>query len=120
MLKEQKNSRPAGTGTAENAKPEKILRKHYTTNRAKNQALFAFLVCCIILMVSVLAFSCDKTGLVPARHKVTYGETLWSIAKQYKPDEMTMDEYMSFVYKHNKGGIIYPGDIVIVGVTEND
>lgn len=118
MLKEQKNSRPAGTGTTENAKPEKILRKHYTTNRAKKQALFACLVCGIILTVSVFAFSCDKTELVPAEYKVTYGDTLWSIAEKYKPDGVTMNEYMGFVYKHNKGGLIYPGDIVIVGVAK--
>lgn len=115
-MREQKNSRPAGTGTAENAKPEKILRKHYTTNRAKKQVLFAGVACVIVLTISTLAFSCSKTELVPTEYKVTYGDTLWSIAEKYKPDGMTMDEYMSFVYKHNKGGLIYPGDIVIVGV----
>ena len=39
---------------------------------------------------------------------------------QYKPNEMTMDEYMSFVYKNNESALIYPGDTVIMGVYEND
>ena len=115
-MKEQKNSRSAGTETTANAKPRKILHRHYNTNQRKKQVIFAT----VLFVVFLTACSpCKSVDLVPIQHKVRQGETLWSISAEYKPDCMTMDEYMSFVYKNNKGGVIYPGDIVVVGVYEN-
>lgn len=116
-MKKQKNSRPAGTGTAENAKPEKILHKHYTTNPAKKQAIFASIFVGVALFI-VLMQTNKTPELTPIQHKVKSGETLWSISMQYKPCEMTMDEYMSFVYKNNESALIFPGDTVIVGVAK--
>lgn len=113
----QKNSRPAGTGTTVNAKPEKILHKHYTTNPAKKQAIFASIFVGVALFI-VLMQTNKTPELTPIQHKVKSGETLWSISMQYKPCEMTMDEYMSFVYKNNESALIFPGDTVIVGVAK--
>ena len=53
---------------------------------------------------------------IPAEHIVKSGECLWNIALKYKPNDVTMDEYMSWIYKHNDATVIYPGDVIIVGV----
>lgn len=75
-------------------------------------------LCATVLTVAALILSRGKTNLKEVPHKVTDGETLWTIAKEYKPDDISMGEYMDFVYCHNDGGIIYPGDVVTMGVYE--
>ncbi len=119
-MKEQKNSRPAGTGTTANAKSTKTLQKHYNTTNHRMQAVFfAFVITLVIIMFFVIA-DAFKPKLVPTEHRVRQGECLWTIAQQYKPDDIPMNTYMDWVYEHNDRGFIYPGDIVIVGVYEND
>lgn len=115
-MKVQKNSRPAGTGTTADAKSTKTLHKHYNTKFRRMQAVFlAFIVTLVIIML----FG-SKRSLVPIKHVVREGECPWTIAMQYKPDGISMMAYMDWYYEHNDGGLIYPGDIVIVGVYEND
>lgn len=86
-------------------------------NAGKAKGVLCATVLTAILSVSLIPAH-DKTNLKEMPHKVSSGETLWSIAKEYKPENISMGEYMDFVYGHNDGGIIYPGDIVIMGVFE--
>ena len=113
----KKESRPAGTGTAI---VQEIFgrypQKNYITAQKKKQVLFTIIlaICLILSAIWVVADTMTAPKLVPVEHKVGYGDTLWSIAQEYKPDDMTMDSYMAWVYEHNDGGIIYPGDTVIM------
>ena len=120
-MEQQKNSRPAGTGTTETCKACKKQtkqHKYYNTDLPKNQAFFASVLCVTALTVCITAFSRPNITLEKRIHRVKSGETLWTIAKQYKPDEMTMDKYMEFIYENNLNADIFPGDIVTVGVWE--
>ena len=80
----------------------------------------AIYIIAAVLAVSgfTLAHCENKTELVPTAHTVKSGECLWTIAEQYRPEGITMDEYMSWVYEHNDSGVIYPGQNVVMGVVE--
>lgn len=119
-MKEQKNSRPAGTGTTANAKSTKTLHKYYSTSKSRMQAVFLAFICTLVIIMFFLIAAVPKNDLVPVAHKVREGECLWNIAQLYKPDNVSMSQYMDWVYEHNDRGFIYPGDTVIMGVYEND
>ena len=115
MYNTKKESRPAATESAILVK--EVFgnpRKDYTTQKRRKQVVFTTFFVMVVLTAWVVSGFTKTKELVPVEHKVTYGDTLWNIAKQYKPDDMTMDAYMSWVYKHNEGGTIYPGDTVIM------
>jgi nucleoid-associated protein YgaU len=117
MYKTKKESRSAGTETAIvkevfGKKPH----KYCNTNKEKKQVLLItfFAIVALVLTFWSVANSTSTENFVPIEHRVTYGDTLWTIAQRYKPDGMTMDMYMAWVYEHNDGGMIYPGDTVIM------
>jgi nucleoid-associated protein YgaU len=118
MYKTKKESRSAGTETAKIMDEVFGTNPHndYITAKNKKQVLYIIFFAIITLIFTFWVFAGPNTtiNLVPIEHKVTYGDTLWSIAKEYKPDNMTMDTYMAWVYEHNDGGMIYPGDTVIM------
>ena len=117
MYNTKKESRPAGTESAmldEVFHNKKTPHKNYITKFSQKQVIWAIILVSLLLMFTIRVMSDTKTELIPVEHTVTYGDTLWTIAKQYKPDSMTMDEYMAWVYDHNDGGMIYPGDTVIM------
>ena len=118
-MRKQKNSRPAGTGATVNAKPKKILHKKYNTTLRVFQVFFQFLCLVVLLVFTIRTIIelCDTTELEPIQHKVSYGDTLWNLALEYKPESMTMNEYMSWVYEYNDmNDTIFPGDVIIMGV----
>lgn len=119
-MNEQKNSRPAGTGTTANAKSTKTLQNQYNTNIAKKQAFFCGIICTLVIIMFFVWSKLSERELVPIEHHVREGECLWTIAHEYKPEDMSMSKYMDWVYKHNDKGFIYPGDKIIMGVYEND
>ena len=119
FIYKKKSSRPAGTeSTAKKCENEKDSHTDYTTQFKKMQvvvAIFATLLLIIITTITAIdVFAQENVEFRPIEHRVTYGDTLWDIAKEYKPDSMTMDRYMAWVYEHNDGGYIYPGDVVIM------
>lgn len=80
--------------------------------------LFMIFLAIMIIYAVTSVISERKPELQEEQYKVTYGDTLWTIAKVHKPDGMTMDEYMGWIYEHNDGGLIYPGDVVTIGVAK--
>ena len=80
--------------------------------------LFAIILVFCFVYVLTSAFAVRHPELEAIEYRVTYGDTLWTIAKVHKPDGMTMDEYMGWIYEHNDGGLIYPGDVVTIGVAK--
>ena len=75
-------------------------------------------VCLLFLIILVcIKLHCERYPMLSeVEHKVTCGDTLWGIAKEYKPDGMSMSVYMDWVYRRNGDGVIYPGDVVVMGV----
>lgn len=68
-----------------------------------------------ITTIQLFADICVTAKFMPFEYVVKSGDTLWSIAKGYKPDDITMQEYMAWVYEKNgHAGDIYPGDVVIM------
>ena len=112
----KKESRPAATESAKimNEVFRTPSEKNYTTRFFKKQVVLTILFFIVLASTILFAFDSGTESFVPVEHKVTYGDTLWSIASEYKPEDMTMDTYMAWVYEHNDGGMIYPGDTVIM------
>ena len=112
-----KKSRTAGTVTAERAAKKRHTHKLHINYNTLFEILqvvgFIFFTVLLIVVIAKYA-SAPKPQYIPFEHRVSYGETLWTIAQQYKPDNVTMRDYMGWVYAHNHGGIIYPGDVVIM------
>jgi nucleoid-associated protein YgaU len=116
-VKKKSGSLGANKTTAKSVNHDERLHKYSTTFKNILQVILAILAVSLLLglMVTVIKGICDVPEYVPIEHHVRRGETLWSIAKQYKPDDITMDEYMAWVYEQNgHGGNIYPGDVVIM------
>lgn len=90
-------------------------RKLYHKISRLVKPLFAIIIIACVVYAVISAITVRYPEYEPIEYKVTYGDTLWSIAKEYKPDGVTMDSYMGWVYEHNKGGLIRPGDIVVMG-----
>jgi hypothetical protein len=116
-VKKKSGSLGANKTTAKSVNHDERLHKYSTTFKNILQVVIAILTVSLLLllMVTVIKGICDVPEFVPIEHHVRHGETLWSIAKQYKPDDITMQEYMAWVYEQNgHGGNIYPGDVVIM------
>lgn len=115
--KKKSGSLGANKTTAKSVNHDERLHKYSTTFKNILQVILAILTVSLLLglMVTVIKGICDVPEYVPIEHHVRRGETLWSIAKQYKPDDITMQEYMAWVYEQNgHSGDIYPGDVVIM------
>ena len=118
MYNKKENRHPAATEMTvveevfnlrrENPRPD------YNTGFKKKQVIAVIISVLILLLLTIKVMSDTKAEFIPIEHKVSSGDTLWSIAKEYKPDDVTMDEYMAWVYDHNDGGMIYPGDVVMM------
>lgn len=80
------------------------------------KSLFIILVSIYLVLSFINVYKARNPKLEVIEHKVSYGETLWSIAKEYKPEGMSMGAYMDWVYSNNEAGVIYPGDVVFIGV----
>jgi LysM repeat protein len=116
-VKKKSGSLGANKTTAKSVNHDERLHKYSTTFKNILQVILAILTVSLLLglMVTVIKGICDVPEYVPIEHHVRRGETLWSIAQQYKPDDITMQEYMAWVYEQNgHGGNIYPGDVVIM------
>ena len=119
MYNTKKESRPAGTETAILVK--EVFgnpRKDYITKFSTIQVVIAFFSAIALVLLTAWAIidicSTNTAEFVPVEHKVKPGETLWNIAEEYKPDDISMDRYMAWVYEHNDYDVIYPGDTVIM------
>ena len=49
---------------------------------------------------------------------IEYGDTLWKIAEEYKPDSMAYSKYIDTLYKLNEGltAEIYPGQAIFIPI----
>ena len=116
-VKKKNGSLGENKTTAKSVNHDERLHKYSTTFKNILQVVIAILTVSLLLWftVTVIKGIFDVPEYVPIEHHVRRGETLWSIAKQYKPDDITMQEYMAWVYEQNgHGGNIYPGDVVIM------
>ena len=90
----------------------------YHIIKAIVKPIFIIFLAFIITSGVISAFAIKHPDLRAIEHKVTYGDSLWSIAQDYKPDGMSMGDYMDWVYRHNESSMIYPGDVVVMGITK--
>ena len=53
-------------------------------------------------------------------YQIGQGDTLWGIAEECKPNDVTYREYIDMLYKLNDGlsAEIYPGEVILVPVWE--
>ena len=69
----------------------------------------------LILIVAVL-FSCiESRNWIEETYVVECGDTLWDIAKEYCPDDMSFREYINLIKTRNDiTADIYEGDSIII------
>ena len=116
-----KKSRTAGTVTAERAAKKRYAHKlhiNYSILFEILQVSGAVILTILFLIFVAIHATAPNPQYIPFEYRVSYGETLWGIAERYKPDNVTMQDYMGWVYAHNDGGFIYPGDVVIMAEVE--
>lgn len=109
----KKEIRPAATGTEIMNEVFGNPHKNYITSKTKKQVVSIIFLALILAVLTVWAVQTEPE-LVPIEHKVTSGETLTSIIYKYKPDDFSFQKYREWVFDHNKSGMIYPGDTVIM------
>ncbi len=113
ILTNKKGSRTAGTvSTANRSKTRPTMRKAIIQHIFQNCKIFFIILVLALLIILYIQDAPYEYSAV--EHRVNEGDTLWDIAKQYKPESVSMQEYMAWVYEHNEEGIIFPGDIVIM------
>ena len=116
LTKEKAAIRRASYDCMNRVAPGRITTKrlYHRVSRLVKPLFAIILVFCFVYALTS-AFAVRYPELEAIEYRVKAGDTLWEAAKQYKPDGMSMDYYMGWVYEHNDGGLIYPGDIVVMG-----
>ncbi len=92
-----------------------VQRKYYITNKRKMQVLFfcVFVVFLAIATILVIHEALSQPNFTTEFYKAESGDTLWSIAKQTKPDYVSFQEYWDFILENNNSEV-YPGDIITI------
>lgn len=64
----------------------------------------------------------DTTPMQEQTYIVSKGETLWSIARRYKPEGMTYEQYIHELKEANKEDIskIYPGQTITILIEKGE
>lgn len=94
-------------------------------NRLKSDLIAIILLVAIVAGIFGLGYAVgNKQGRiaeyekhkVAVVHTVSYGETLWDIAEQYKPSHIYILEYLYEIEQTNNisNAEIYPGDEIIL------
>jgi nucleoid-associated protein YgaU len=93
----------------------KKLRKKAARQRMAFFAIVTVLICVAVVFLGGKS-SYGSENIYVSEHVVSYGDTLWSIAKEYKPDSVTMDEYLYKLRRANSmtSSAINVGDVLII------
>lgn len=72
------------------------------------------------VIVLLICGSRAKPSCRVESYGIDYGDTLWKIAEEYKPDSVAYSEYINTLYKLNEGltAEIYPGQAILIPVYE--
>lgn len=102
---------------------------HKKRQAAKKQLMkerMIFVTVCVLLVCMCLSYfairpeSRETYADCPA-YAVTYGDTLWSIANEYKSDDMSTGEFVYMIKKVNNLATseISAGDVLVIPVKSN-
>lgn len=72
------------------------------------------------VLVLLICGSRSKPAYSVESYGIDYGDTLWKIAEEYKPNSISYSEYIDALYKLNYGltAEIYPGQAILIPVYE--
>lgn len=78
--------------------------------------LLAVLILSSIILFAVGQLAKEQPALDKIEYKVERGDSLWSIASKYCPDDMKMWDYIDTIIDENGllGKTIHPGQILLV------
>lgn len=84
------------------------MRKRY---KKRIKALAVVLVILCGICAAAIKSTGNSGGVLLQRYTVQPGDTLWDIAIEYKPADMSIRRYVNLLYRHNPGltADIYPG-----------
>lgn len=90
---------------------KKMTKKERNIRRGIFFALIAVIVLLICGSRTSKTYSVESYG-------IDYGDTLWKIAEEYKPDSISYSKYINTLYKLNDGltANIYPGQAILIPV----
>ena len=89
------------------------------TKKERNIRRGIFFTAAAVIVLLICGSRTSPTYIVE-RYGIDYGDTLWNIAEEYKPDSMAYSEYINILYKLNEGltAEIYPGQAILIPVYE--
>lgn len=82
---------------------------------------FTTFLAIVMLIILVCLSQCRKKEVVKEvqDYTVQSGETLWSIGTEYRPTNMSIQEYIYNLQKYNNiGSIIYPDQVLKILIYE--
>lgn len=80
-----------------------------------------FIALLLFIATSVLLIICKENHEVKEviEYEVECGDTLWSIGTEYRPNDMSIQEYIYNLQEYNNiGSIIYPNQIIQILIYE--
>ena len=83
----------------------------------------AFIAVLIFFIILILFISGKRERVINhvEEYVVTSGETLWSICTEYRPKDMSIQEYIYNIREYNKiGSIIHSGETIKLLIYEED
>lgn len=91
--------------------------------RNLRKTIFFAVLAVIIILLCGWVRSTERqevTVVFTIEYHVIRGDTLWNIAKEYKPDEISFRAYIDNIYELNPGltPMIYPGDALVIPIWE--
>lgn len=70
------------------------------------------------VIVLLICGSRAKPAYSIESYGIDYGDTLWKIAEEYKPNSISYSKYINILYQLNEGltAEIYPGQAIVIPV----
>lgn len=85
------------------------------TKKERNIRRWIFFALIAVIVLLICGSRTSSTYTVES-YGIDYGDTLWKIAEEYKPNSISYSEYINTLYKLNKGltAEIYPGQAILI------
>ena len=87
------------------------------TKKERNIRRWIFFALIAVIVLLICGSRTSKTYSVES-YGIDYGDTLWNIAEEYKPNSISYSEYINTLYKLNDGlkTNIHAGQTILIPV----
>lgn len=84
--------------------------------KTKGKILIAAAIVLILASCIFVKVGSSKKAVITQVYTISPGDTLWDIARVYKPEDMSIRHYVNLMYRENPGltAQVYPGQAIEV------